>query len=149
LDEVLLAHYEQVAIPFAVDEDGRELSWRPAVSPQAIIVCGTGSGKKSTTHALLVQVAQYGWPIWFADGKSGGFLGCRSWTNVQIVASTIETQVAVIRRALQVMNQRYDLITRGLAKVADFEPLLVFVDEFADMRGTLTTWYAQIKVKGD
>src|SRR5699024_9997624 len=144
-----LTNYDDVAIPFAMDEDGHELAWRPAIAPQAVIVGGTGSGKTSTTHALLMHIASYGWPIWIADGKAVEFLGYRSWPNVQIVASTIQTQVAVIHRAWQVMNQRYDLITQGLARVTDFEPLMVFVDEFADMRGTLTTWYAQIKVKGD
>lgn len=32
---------------------------------------------------------------------------------------------------------------------ADFEPLVVFLDEYADFRGNLLAWYAEVKVKVD
>ena len=144
-----LSNYDKVEIPFGVDEDGNVMTWRPAISPQMIITGGTGSGKTSTTHAILTRVAQYGWPIWVADGKAVEFLGFRDWPNVQVVASTIEHQVAVIHRAWELMEHRYTLITSGSARVEDFEPLIVFLDEFADLRGNLLSWYSQVKVKGD
>lgn len=81
--EDLLSNYRQVAIPCAIDEDGREVLWYPARSPMAMVTGGTGSGK--TSHALLGQFTQYGWPAWILDAKRVEFLGfetgqtCRSW----------------------------------------------------------------------
>ena len=47
------------------------------------------------------------------------------------------------------MEYRYRLIEEGKASVNDFEPLVVFLDEFAEFRSNLLEWYAQIKVRGD
>jgi hypothetical protein len=47
------------------------------------------------------------------------------------------------------MEHRYELITSGRARGLDFEPLLLSLDEWADFRGNLMAWYAEIKVKGD
>src|SRR5699024_10154434 len=135
--------------PLGTDEDGHEVAWRPAVVPQALIVGGTGSGKTTVAHNILVHVAAAGCPVWVADGKAIEFLGFRDWPNVQIVASTIETQVAVIHRAWQLMEHRYQLLTTGGARVADFDPLFVFLDEFADLKGNLLNWYTTVKAKGD
>lgn len=147
--EDLLRNYRQVKIPCAVDEDGREVLWYPARVPQAMLTGGTGTGKTSTAHALLGQVTQYGWPVWVLDAKRVEFLDFRTWPNVQIVAGSIPQQVALIRRAWELMEYRYQLIEEGKATVNDFEPLVVFLDEFAEFRSNLAEWYAQIKVKGD
>lgn len=144
-----LLNYDAVEIPYGVDEDGEVMVWRPAVSPQLIITGGTGSGKTSTTHAIAVRMTQYGWPVWVADGKSVEFLGFQDWPNVQIVATTIQEQVAVIHRAWELMEHRYQLVVQRKARTEDFEPLVVFVDEFSDLKGNLLTWYAGIKQKGD
>lgn len=144
-----LSNYRSVEVPFGVDEDGEVMTWRPAVSPQWLITGTTGSGKTSTTHGILTRITQYGWPVWIADGKGVEFLGFRDWPNVQIVASRIEQQVAVIRRAWELMEYRYQLVVDGMARSEDFEPLMVFVDEFTDLKGNLLAWYSTIKVKGD
>ena len=145
----LLRNYRQVKIPCAVDEDGREVLWYPARVPMAMLTGGTGTGKTSTAHALLGQITQYGWPVWVLDAKRVEFLDLRTWPNVQIVAGSIPQQVALIRRAWELMEYRYQLIEDGKATVNDFEPLVVFLDEFAEFRSNLLEWYAQIKVKGD
>ena len=110
---------------------------------------GTGTGKTSTAHVLLGQFTQYGWPAWVLDAKRVEFLDFRTWPNVQIVAGSIPQQVALIRRVWELMEYRYQLIEEGKATVNDFEPLVVFLDEFAEFRSNLFEWYAQIKVKGD
>ncbi len=148
-DEDPLSNYRAVEVPYGVDEDGEVMTWRPAVSPQWLLTGGTGSGKTSTTHAILARITQYGWPVWIADGKGVEFLGFRDWPNVQIVASRIEQQVAVIRRAWELMEYRYQLVVDGMARSEDFEPLIVFIDEFTDLKANLLTWYTEIKVKGD
>lgn len=145
----LLENYREVRIPYAVDEDARELAWYPARVPHMMLSGGTGSGKTSMAHALLGKVTQYGWPVWVLDAKRVEFLPFRDWPNVQIVAGTLPQQVALVRRAWELMEYRYELIETGQARVNDFEPLVVFLDEFAEFRNNLAEWYAQIKVKGD
>lgn len=144
----VLAVYDKVAIDFGVDEDGNKLSWRPAVDPNLMVVGAPGTGKTVLEHNILASVAQWGWPIWVVDGKAIEFLGWRTWPNVQVVASTVEQQVAVITRAHEVMEHRYQLIVDGKASEDDFEPLLLFIDEWSDFRANLTDWYTNAKVKG-
>ena len=147
--EDLLQNYRQVKIPCAVDEDQREVNWYPARTPMAMLIGGTGTGKTSTAHGMLGQITQYGWPVWVLDAKRVEFLDLRTWPNVQIVAGSIPHQVALVRRAWELMEYRYQLVEDGTATVNDFEPLVVFLDEFAEFRSNLFEWYAQVKVKGD
>lgn len=148
-DDDPLLNYRAVEIPYGVDEDGEMIAWRPAITPQWLIAGQTGSGKTSTAHGILAQITRYGWPVWIADGKGIEFLGFQDWPNVQIVASRVEEQVAVIHRAYQLMEHRYQLVVDRKARTEDFEPLMLFVDEFTDFVSNLLPWYQQIKVKGD
>lgn len=143
-----LKTYRQVKIPFAVSEDGETIVWRPAIDPHFLCVGPTGSGKTSTEHAILTSIAAYNWPIWVGDGKSIEFLGFRLWPNVQVVATNTMEQMAVIHRAWQVMEKRYELITKGLAREEDFVPLMVFIDEWADMRPAIAEEYSRLKERG-
>lgn len=145
----LLRNYRQVRIGVGRDEDGRELYWYPARVPQAMVIGGTGSGKTSTDQGLLVKITQYGWPVWVLDAKRVEFLAFRDWPNVQIVAGSVPQQVALIRAAWELMEYRYQLIEDGKATVTDFEPLVIFLEEYAEFRSNLMEWYAQIKIKGD
>ncbi len=147
--EDLLQNYRQVKIPYAVDEDGHEMVWYPARAPMFMITGGTGSGKTSSGHALLGEITQNEWPVWVCDPKRVEFLDFRDWPNVQIVAGSIPQQVAVIHAAWVLMERRYELIEKGESTVNEFEPLVVFLDEFAEFRSNLLEWYAGIKVKGD
>ncbi len=145
----LLATYDKVEIPYGIDEDGNEVVWRPAIDPNLMLIGVPGSGKTVTAHNLLVNVTRRGWPVWVLDGKYVEFLGYQDWPNVQVVATTIEQQVALVHRAHELMEFRYQKIVTGEASEADFEPVLVFLDEWAEFRGNVEAWYASVKSKGD
>ncbi len=141
----VLAAYDSVEIPYGIDEDGREAVWRPAIDPMAMVVGATGTGKTVCEYTLLANIAFRGWAIWVVDGKRVEFLGWQSWPNVQIVATEVPHQVAVITAAWRVMQRRYELIETGKARVEDFEPLVLFLDEYADFRANVVKWYQRIK----
>lgn len=146
-DDNPLINYDSVKIPYGIDEDGHVMYWRPAVDPHMMLVGSSGTGKTVTAHTVLTEVTANGWIVWVVDGKGVEFLGFQDWPNVQIVAAQIAHQVAVIHRAWQVMEERYAAIIAGEAQETDFEPLVLFIDEFADFRGNLLNWYSMIKGK--
>jgi len=143
----LLENYGQVAVEFARSEDGNPISWRPARIPQGLIIGGTGSGKTSTSHAIVSGFTRHGWPVWISDAKRVEFLAFRDYPNVQLVATGLEQQVAMIWNVVLLMEYRYKLIESGQARVQDFEPLLVVLDEFTEQRDELLDWYPSVKGK--
>ena len=145
----VLSSYDRVEIPYGVDEDGNEMTWRPARDPHMMLVGSSGTSKTVTAHGVLVGITRRSWPVWVLDGKGIEFLGYRGWPGVQIVATRVPEQVALLHRAHQLMEHRYELIVQGKKTEADFEPLVVIIDEWADFRGNLLEWYAGVKQKGD
>ncbi|MDQ2850966.1 MAG: FtsK/SpoIIIE domain-containing protein [Actinomycetota bacterium] len=143
-----LVGYDQVAIEIGIDEDGALAPWRPSKDPHLMVVGATGTGKTVSIRSVVMQLTALAWMVWVVDGKGTEFLGLRDWPNVQMVANRIPEQIAVINRAHQLMERRYEQIESGAAKRDDFEPVLLVVDEWADVRANLLAWYAQHKPKG-
>lgn len=148
-DAAMLQQYRKVEVPYAIDEDGRRVCWRPAISPHLLITGGTGTGKTSTMRGIIGEVSAWGWPVWIGDPKRVEYLDMRRWPNVQVVAGRIEQQVALVHRAWELMERRYELVEAGQAAPNDFEPLLVVLDEYAEFRANLLAWYSSIKCKGE
>jgi hypothetical protein len=142
------ASYDACKIAYCVDEDGVTQYWQPSVSPHMLIIGGTGSGKTSLEHTILTDVSLFGWRVWVLDGKRIEFSGFRDWPNVELVASSVGDQVRMIHAAHDLMEQRYALIESGKARISDFEPLLLIIDEFATFRGRVQRWYKTVKPKG-
>ncbi|MGV1009982.1 MAG: LAGLIDADG family homing endonuclease [Dermatophilaceae bacterium] len=144
----LLRNYTKARIRLAVDEDGEELAWFPARVPHLLVTGATGSGKTSLGSGVVGQFAAHGWPVWISDAKRVEFIDWRGYPNVQIVATTVAEQVAMIHRALELVEYRYALVDAGLAKISDFTPLVVVLDEFAELREDLLEWYPRVKPPG-
>lgn len=144
-----LAEYASVRIPYAEDEDGQQICWRPGVIPHFLFTGRTGMGKTSTARCVIAEVTRRGWPMWIADVKRVEFRDARDWPNVQVVASSIPQIVALIHQAWRVMDQRYELVESGRARRGDFEPLFVLIDEYTEFLNSLRGWYPSVKVKGD
>ncbi|WP_448812117.1 FtsK/SpoIIIE domain-containing protein [Agromyces bauzanensis] len=141
--------YKQLEVPYGVDEDGNTMSWMPVRNPHMIVTGTSGSGKTVVMLGLLFEFAWAGWQIFVNDAKLIEFLGVKTWPNVQIVSADMEEQIRLLHHAHEVMEQRYRLIVTGRASVDDFEPMVLFLDEFADFREELGDWYPEIKQKGD
>lgn len=142
------SEYKAFKIPIGVDEDGATQCWQPSVSPHMLVIGGTGSGKTSFQHTVLTHLAQARWRVWILDGKRIEFAGFRTWPNVELVAARVEHQVRMLHAAHELMEQRYTQLERGTARLEDFEPLALIIDEYATFKARVQRWYKTVKQKG-
>ena len=136
-------------IRFGRDETGEDMAWRPWLDPMMLITGRTGRGKTVVAHSVLTELAARGWLIDVSDAKLIEFLGYASWPNVRCVAAVMEEQVRLVHAALDLMKERYAKIVSGEASEDDFQPYVLFLDEYALFREDLADWYMEIKRKGD
>ncbi len=148
---VVLTHdvYKKFQIELGRDEDGRSQYWTPYIDSHMLIVGATNSGKTAAEHNILVRLAEASWRIWVLDGKRIEFLGFGDYPNVELIAQNIGEQVAMIHAAHNLMEERYDLLQQRQARIEDFEPLALIIDEYATFKDRVTAWYPSVKVKGD
>ena len=143
-----LSGAETYRVPIAVGEDGELITWHlRGGEPHLMVVGRTGTGKTVIINGVVLEATARGWPVWICDPKRVEFMGLRAWPNVQVVATTVEDQVAVIYRAWEEMERRYAQVEAG-ADEDDFMPLVVVLDEYRDFMGAAADWYAQVKVRG-
>ncbi|MER6928872.1 FtsK/SpoIIIE domain-containing protein [Kocuria palustris] len=140
--------YSDFQIPLGIDEDNDQLCWTPRKQPHMVVVGTTGSGKTVVQHNVVERVTQAGWRVWILDGKRIEFIGFRDWPNVERIASRIEHQAKMIYDAHQLMEERYGLIEEGKATVADFEPLVLVIDEATTFLEGVDRWWKEVKYKG-
>ena len=87
-------------------------------------------------------------PVFVVDPKRVEFMGLRSWPNVQFVATTVTQQIAVIYKLKLEMDERYRLVEEEGFSDADFQPMLLIIDEYRQMYGNVQAWWKSIKVAG-
>lgn len=140
--------YKAFKIPIGVDEDGQIQHWQPAVSPHCLVIGGTGSGKTSFQHTVLTHLAHAHWRVWVLDGKRIEFIGFDDWPNVELVADRVEHQVRMLHAAHELMEARYTQLRNRTARLEDFEPLAIIIDEYATFKASVQRWYKTVKPKG-
>lgn len=141
--------YRNFKVAVGVDEDGRHVYWEPIINAHGLVTGGTGKGKTALLHTLTTALCRAGFRVWILDGKRIEFLGFRDWPNVELVASRIEHQVRMLLAAHDEMERRYALIEEGKARLSDFEPLFVIIDEYATFKENATQWYSEVREKSD
>lgn len=136
-------------IPSAVTEDGDTVFWDlRSTDPHGLTTGRTGTGKTVVLEGIGMEWAGRDWAVWIADPKRVEFLGMRNWPNIQVVATTIEEQMAMIWDAAELMEHRYKLIEHHGADEDDFEPLLLIVDEATELYSSINAWWSENKHKG-
>lgn len=143
------ARYRNFNVAVGVDEDSRHVYWEPIINAHGLVTGGTGKGKTALLHTLTTALCRAGFRVWILDGKRIEFLGFRDWPNVELVASRIEHQVRLLLAAHDEMERRYALIEEGKARLSDFEPLFVIIDEYATFKENATQWYSEVREKSD
>ena len=135
-------------IPLGVDEDNQIVTWDLNSSMPHFLCSGkTGKGKTNVLRGVAMEVAARQIPVWLCDPKRVELIGLRDWPNVQIVATTVEEQIATILRAWDLMEERYAAIADG-ASEDDFELIVLVVDEFAEFSRRVSQWWTRVKVRG-
>lgn len=127
---------------------GEAIVWDLKRSPHMLVAGPTGFGKTQVMISVALQIAARGWRCWICDPKWTEFPGLANWPNVEIVATSLEEQVAVFYAARAEMQRRNELIRTRQATKGSFEPLFVFVDEFWELGDDLAEWYDDIRSDG-
>lgn len=136
------------SIPTGVTEDAVTTAWDlKSTVPHGLVTGMTGTGKTVFILGIVMEWASRQWACWIVDPKQIEFIGLRRWPNVQAIAVTVEEQMALIVRAWELMEKRYAQIVAG-ADERDFEPLLLVLDEYTDLRSSINHWWAENKPKG-
>lgn len=141
--------YGQIPLAYAVDEDLQPICWAPEINPQGLFTGGTGTGKTSALHTLLVKSCELGWEVMVLDGKRTEFLGFRGWPNVSMIASALVDQIALVHHVHAEMERRYELISNDMANEDDFEPLVFIIDEYATFKAATLSFYSLIRRSGE
>lgn len=136
-------------IPQGVDEDGQVMNWDISGPCAHFLRAGrTRTGKTVCVIGDALECARRGMPVYVVDPKRVEFMGLRSWPNVQFVATTVAQQIAVIYRLKLEMDERYRLVEEEGASDADFQPILLIIDEYRQLYGNVQDWWKSIKVSG-
>ncbi|AMS06890.1 cell division protein FtsK [Acidipropionibacterium acidipropionici] len=136
-------------IPQAVDEDGIVCSWDiSGVMAHQLKAGRTRTGKTVSLLGDAVEGARRGYRIFVLDPKRTEFLGLRTWPNVQLVATKVPDQVALVHYLWSLMEERYRRIEEEGASEADFERIMVLVDEYRQFYGNAKSWWTSVKASG-
>ena len=136
-------------IPQAVDEDGQILNWDISGVMAHLLRCGkTRSGKTVSLIGDAIEMARRGFRVLVLDPKRTEFLGLRNWPNVELVATRVPDQVALVHQIWLEMEDRYRRIEEDGADESDFDPILLIIDEYRQMHANVKAWWSGIKVTG-
>ena len=136
-------------IPQAVDEDGQILNWDISGVMAHLLRCGkTRSGKTVSLIGDAIEMARRGFRVLVLDPKRTEFLGLRDWPNVELVATRVPDQVALVHQLWLEMEDRYRRIEEDGADESDFDPILLIIDEYRQMHANVKAWWSGIKVTG-
>ncbi|SKF61495.1 cell division protein FtsK [Mycobacteroides abscessus subsp. abscessus] len=139
----------ELMIPQAIDEDGNLCYWEiGGVMAHQLKAGKTRTGKTVSMIGDVVEAARRGFRVFVVDPKRIEFLGLRQWPNVQLVATSVEDQIAVIRYWHIEMMERYRRIVEEGARKQDFERVLIVIDEYRQFHDIVAEWWGQIKVSG-
>lgn len=112
--------------------DGRKMWMNIADNPHMIVAGTTGSGKTTLLHNIIANLFNYNnVDIYLVDPKRIEFGEYQRLEKVNVCFSFAET-MNLIKSALEVMEFRYEMIRAGQL-AATFKPMVIIVDEFADL----------------
>jgi S-DNA-T family DNA segregation ATPase FtsK/SpoIIIE len=114
--------------------DGKEMWMDLATNPHMIVSGTTGSGKSTLIHNIIANLLNYNnVDLYLSDPKRIEFIEYSNRIKSIDVRFSYDETLALINNALELMEFRYELIRRGNIKITDFKPMVIIIDEFADL----------------
>jgi hypothetical protein len=125
----------------AIDEQGKPVFWDAGVplTPHCLVVGSTGGGKTTVLANAIITALAKGWQVLIIDGKGTSLVPFEKWPGVVACGfGEPKEMAAVLTRAARTMRDRYAQVRSGKARVEDFTPVLVVVDELSEVVATIT-----------
>ncbi len=120
-------------------------------SPNHLYLAGRSMIPTHNTVSLIgdaIEAARRGFRVFVLDPKRIEFLGLRGWPNVQLVATRVPEQVALVHYLWSEMTERYRLVEEDGAQESDFQPILFIIDEYRQLHANVNAWWKSIKITG-
>lgn len=113
--------------------DGQKMWMDLASNPHMIVAGTTGSGKSTLLHNIVANVLNYNnADLYLVDPKRIEFAEYEAISKIKVKYSYDEA-VELLQNLISLMEFRYDVMRQGQDLAKDFKPVLVMVDEFADL----------------
>lgn len=113
--------------------DGADVWMNLCNNPHLIVAGTTGSGKSTFMHTLIANMLKYNKvKLYLIDPKSIEFSEYEKLAGKLEVKYSYEEAVELLDHLVLVMNNRYECIRKG-AKLTNIPPIVVIIDEFADL----------------
>lgn len=136
-------------IALAVNEDGEYAVWDfDGLFAHLLIAGRTRTGKTVLLRGVLMMCCLLGHRVFVIDPKRIEFVALRDWPNVELVASKVEDQLALLIYLRELMMERYRLIEEEGYSETDFERIVVVIDEYKQFVANVASWWRQNKGTG-
>lgn len=113
--------------------DGKPVWMDLMQNPHMIISGTTGSGKSVLLHNIIANTINYNEAVLFlADPKNIEFHSYQLLKKDINISLSYDETIIILNSLLATMENRYSMLRTG-SKVSDFPPILLIIDEFADL----------------
>ena len=147
--------YPSTRVPLGVDELGETVWWEPKSQAHLLTVGSTGGGKSVAMRGLISAVLAAptadparAWSVMLADGKGSDYSALAGQPGVRAVTSEVPLHVWLVATARRELDRRRSVAARDKARgvsdpYAQFPPLLILLDEWADVSAQIAARYGK------
>lgn len=147
--------YPSTRVPLGVDELGEVVWWEPKIQAHLLTVGSTGGGKSVALRGLISAVLAAStadpasaWSVLLADGKGSDYSALAGVPGVRAVSAEVPLHVWLVATARKELDRRRAQAARDKARgiadpYAQFPPLLVLLDEWADVSAQIASRYGK------
>lgn len=132
------------AVVLARTDDGVWLTWRPDAEAHLLIGARAGAGGTAALRTAVLAWTAAGGVAHLIDPYHRRLEGLRNWPNVESVAGQGDEHAAmsIVEELHAEMQRRYRALENGTARLTDFVPTLLAIDDHPDFDGWCARMHA-------